>query len=211
MILIEPSKENIEDHFDKLKNPSTNNTYLRTVDIISMAVNTYSENNKEAHVLAKAILINKLYNTNIISIDKVANHIVEKNVHQSINTGKTQAVKEITSGHGVISKKKGSEYKFYSFATKYCFSHNPESFPIYDRNIDTALCEYKKMSINKEKKFINFKKSELKDYDTFIRVLSDFKSDFYLEDLPNDYIDKFLWSQGDAFLKNKKNKTLSMK
>ena len=107
-------------------------------------MNTYPSQNKFAHVLPKAIVINQLYSTKIFAIKKMAIHISNSNLSVLIKTGNPLAVARITNNHGIFSKKKKKEYEFYSFATKYCHSHNPSKYPIYDRYVDFILWKYKK-------------------------------------------------------------------
>lgn len=67
---------------------------------------------------------------------------------------------------------------FYSFASKYCSHHNAIEFPIYDYFVDRMLWYFQKND-----KFSNFKKDDLKDYTIFKRVLNDFKKFYDIDNL----------------------------
>lgn len=85
------------------------------------------------------------------------------------------------------------EYKFYSFATKYCSHHKgcEEDFPIYDSNVDKMLKIF-----SKEYHFMELSKDALKDYVFFADVLTKFQEYFKLKDFNFKQIDRYLWQLG---------------
>jgi hypothetical protein len=121
-------------------------------------------------VLIKLTVLNTLYKTSILDISKMAEHIIklanEKDLNTRLRDGKPEAVEFLAKGHGFKKGKKGKEYHFYSFATKYCHWSNPEGFPIYDSYVVSALKQLKKDGY--VEKFIE---KQLRDFTEFKRII----------------------------------------
>ena len=197
MTLIKPTKKSISDYYKKYYEDDMEGFKFLYKSIFTL-VDIYPSHSRFSHVLPKSIIINQLYSTNIMAIKKMAKHISSLNLKVAIVKGDADAIKQISTNHGIRSKKNNKEFDFYSFATKYCHSHNPSKYPIYDRNVDCILWEYKR-----EDKFSTYKRKELKNYNTYLRVLSDFKEYYKLGEISSNKLDKFLWKQGAKFLKKK--------
>lgn len=148
-------------------------------------------NNKAEDVLLKATVINSLYSTNIYDIIRVAENIVIKNIDGLILQKDLSVIDLIAFGHG-IKNKKGTERRFYSFATKYCHFHNGNEYPIYDSYVELALASFKK-----EGK-ISFKTDDLRSYDRFKAVIIQFRDNYDLNQFSIEEIDHYLWLKGKS-------------
>lgn len=88
----------------------------------------------------------------------------------------------------------GKEKHFYSFASKYCSHHRPESYPIYDSYVDQVLSYFR----NRDK-FYKFKNGDLKEYSAFKRVLAEFQKFYDLQQFSLKEIDWYLWLFGKEY------------
>lgn len=106
----------------------------------------YPENVDKVTVNIKFSILNNLYRTNIWASDQMTNYIyklaIEDDLDTLLKSGNPNAVNKISIGHGI--KRKGTEYRFYSFATKYCHFSNPGRYPIYDQYVKKAIIKLQK-------------------------------------------------------------------
>ena len=123
----------------------------------------------------------------------MSKHILDLNIDSRLKEGDESLVNDIAS-----IKINGKKKNFYSFATKYCSHHNPTNFPIYDSYVEKVLVYF-----NKKYKFSNFKKSDLKDYSKFKRVLIEFKNFYNIDGYNLKDIDKYLWQLGKEYFPKK--------
>lgn len=151
-------------------------------------------------ILLKVSTLNDFYSTNIFSVYSVAKHIHSlKNVDERLLNSDTDLVDQIAR-----VEIRGSKKYFYSFATKYCSHHNPESFPIYDYYVERMLMHFKRCD-----KFANFKKEDLKTYSQFKEILLNFRTYYKLEKYSLRELDRYLWLAGkDYFPRMKSQNTL---
>jgi hypothetical protein len=89
---------------------------------------------------------------------------------------------------------KGKRKNFYSFASKYCSHHVPEIFPIYDSFVEKMLLHYASAD-----GFVLFKKTDLKQYDSFVQIIMAFQKFYGLGKFSLRQIDVFLWLAGKEF------------
>lgn len=148
---------------------------------------TYPNNNNLEEVLLKCAAINSFSSTHVYDLYKMAEHIVGTQIDEKLKNGDSSLVNTIAKIE--IS---GKEHNFYSFATKYCHYHNPESFPIYDNYVAKVLCSF-------PEDFQVIKENELREYDKFVGVLKDFKQHYGLN-LSFFDLDKYLWRLGRWYL-----------
>jgi hypothetical protein len=85
----------------------------------------------------------------------------------------------------------GKNHRFYSFATKFCSHHQPETYAIYDSYVEKVL-----VSMNSREPFANFKREELKDYYTYMSVIESFRQQFDLMQYNIKQLDQYLWQLG---------------
>jgi len=152
---------------------------------------SFPENCKLEDILLKISVINDLYSTNIFGTFKMAKHIQQLQIDNAIKAGDPSIVNKIAIGHGLCTKKNNTELNFYSFATKYCAWHNPDCYAIYDSFVDKVLINYRNQD-----NFSDFKNSDLRDFNSFMRIISDLKIHYQISDVSLKDIDKFLWMYG---------------
>lgn len=183
-----PTNKFVNTYIDKFNNDER--YYLADKAIISL-FEAFPENKKLEHILLKISVINDLYSTNILGTFNMARHIQQLDIDSRLKQGDPLLVNEISSGHGIISKKNSKEINFYSFATKYCNWHNRDSYAIYDSFVNKVLIAYKRKD-----NFSTFIETDLKNYTKFKKVVLDFKRFYNLTDHCLKQIDKFLWIYG---------------
>ena len=142
-------------------------------------------------ILIKCSALNDFYSTNIFSICPVAKHIYELDIDERLSRGDLTLVED-------IANVKDLNKRFYSFATKYCSHHNPDSFPIYDNYVDRVLRYFRKKD-----NFADFKNKDLKDYVLFNEILHKFASYYSLEKYSLKDLDRYLWQLGKEYFKRK--------
>ena len=128
------------------------------------------------------------YQTKIIEVYTVAEHIINvRNIDVRLMQADLSLIDEIAE-----VKFKSITRKLYSFATKYCHFHQPNSYPIYDKNVDEALWHFAKMGhINQV-----FRREELRYYRIFKQIIDNFRDSNKLNKLAYVDLDKYLWQFG---------------
>lgn len=175
--------------WDKLENYVLQESSLR-----KLFISTYPLNNDMDEVLIKVCSLNDFYSTNIYSPFAVARHIVTLSIDGRLKNNDLGLVNEIAKIK--INDKK--ELNFYSFATKYCSHHKPETYPIYDSYVEKLLIHFK-MQDN----FFDFSKTDLKIYPNYKEILMKFKKYYRLEKFTLKEIDKYLWQAGKQYFPRK--------
>lgn len=137
-------------------------------------------------ILIKCSSLNDFYSTNIFDIHTVAQHILSLHIDERLKNGDLSLVNDIARVE--VNENK---HFFYSFATKYCSHHQPEHYAIYDSYVEKVL-----LSINSRKHFANFKREDLKDYDTYMSVIRAFQQHFGLMKYSIKRLDQYLWQLG---------------
>ena len=146
----------------------------------------YPRNNDPTEVLLKTQVLNALYNTHIIAVRKVADHITSlASLDSLIAAGSPDAVDLIT--HVTIS---GKKYRFFSFASKYCSWHNPTAYPIYDGNVEGCLWYYRMRD-----EFTTFARDGY-DYAEFVRIVTAFRKHYGLDSFTFKQLDALLYYRG---------------
>lgn len=183
-----PTNKLLEKYIDKFNNDER---YYPADKAIVILFDAFPENKALEHILLKISVINDLYSTNILGTFNMAKHIQQLAIDERIRKGDPLLVNEISSGHGIISKKNNKEICFYSFATKYCNWHNRNNYAIYDSFVHKVLMAYKRKD-----NFSNFKEADLKSFIKFKQIILDFKTFYRLTEHDLKQIDKFLWIYG---------------
>lgn len=189
-----PNKSVIEEYLIKWDNLEEHYIWQEK-SLDKLFHNDYKYNTDLKEILIKCSCLNDFYSTNIFSIYSVAKNIYNLNIDERLNNGDASLVNDISKVE--IS---GVNKTFYSFASKYCAHHNSDKFAIYDQFVDKMLWYFQK-----EDNFSDFKRKDLKDYNIFIKVLSDFKKYYDIEKYSLRDIDKFLWIAGKEYF-NRKNR-----
>ncbi|MCF6275881.1 MAG: hypothetical protein L3J05_08980 [Robiginitomaculum sp.] len=151
------------------------------------------ENKNIEDILLKVSALNDFYSTNIFDTTSVAKHVLNCQIDGDLKSGNIGLVDRVAP-----VTIKGKTRKFYSFATKYCSHHKPETYPIYDSYVEKMLMHFKKRD-----NFFDFKKVELKRYEIFLRVIQAFRSYYILDDCSLRQIDIYLWIAGKEHFPNK--------
>jgi len=151
-------------------------------------------NTNKHEVLAKVIVLNKIYSTNILEPYRMALHIAEiPMLDVRVKQGDLGLIDEIMKLE--VPKKDGGAkvIKFYSFATKYCSWHNETAYPIFDSRVEWMLCNYRYQWQSELDNLGTFKWQELHEYAFFVDVLDKFRSLFKLQEVDARMLDKFLY------------------
>lgn len=102
--------------------------------VVTETFKHFPNNTDYYEVLLKVTLLNKLYSTSIRDVKSVARNIVKKHIDADLAKGKPEVVHKIAQVlHG------DSPINHFSFATKYCSFHQPERYPIYDKEVYAVL------------------------------------------------------------------------
>ena len=144
------------------------------------------KNDNIEDILIKCSSLNDFYSTNIFDIHTVAQHILSLHIDERLQKGDHSLVDDIA--HVEVN---GRDHFFYSFATKYCSHHQPEHYAIYDSYVENVL-----VSMNNRKHYANFKREELKDYETYMCVIRAFQQRFGLLQYNIKQLDQYLWQLG---------------
>ncbi|MGD0541819.1 MAG: hypothetical protein ABSB33_09910 [Tepidisphaeraceae bacterium] len=164
---------------------------------VRLVFNQWKANTDPRQVLAKVVVLNRLYSTNVYDVLALKRRILEvDHIDDKLSSGDHGLVEEIarvTVG--------GKPRFFFSFATKYCAWHEPDKFQMFDSYVEWILWEYKK-----DFGFAGFGRTELRNYERYVAILKKFRSFFCLpeSELPPKLLDKFLWIEGQNQWQNRK-------
>ena len=139
--------------------------------------------------MLKVSTLNDFYSTNIFDTYSVARHILDTNVDSRLEAKDYSLVNDIAR----VSIK-GKVRNLYSFASKYCSHHKPESFPIYDSFVETMLLHFQSVS-----RFSEFKKDDIKTYERFVEIIRSFQTYYELGMFSLREIDIYLWLAGKEY------------
>jgi len=151
--------------------------FFRNESAIAKLFRTFPENKKFDHVLLKVTTLSELGNSPLWDHYGVAKAIWLLDIDPLLNENSLGVIELITK----------VDAKLYSFATKYCNWHKPDIYPIYDAYVWNMLKIYKK-----QHQFLCFQQKDLRNYQTLVRVLNEFKSFYGLNEFSFKQIDRFL-------------------
>ncbi len=149
----------------------------------------FPTNDDVSHVLLKVVALNRLYSTQILAVLDVAIHIQQNSAYidAALASGSPEVVDKISQ-----VTIQGKTHNFFSFATKYCNWHKPESYPIYDSRVDWYL-----WNLQNQSPFTSFfLRNSFENYSEFRDVMIAFRQKYGLEHFTFKDIDKFLWTYG---------------
>ena len=182
-----PNLVEVKRYLDKWQ--TLENYRLQEDALNKLFVELCPKNDNISDILLKVAALNDFYSTNIYSVFSVAQRIIELDIDKRLDEEDVNLVNEIKKV--MIS---GKEKHFYSFASKYCSHHRPESYPIYDSYVDQVLRYFR----NRDK-FYKFKNGDLKEYSAFKRVLAEFQKFYDLQQFSLKEIDRYLWLFGKEY------------
>ena len=187
----QPNKSIVKSY---LKRWETLENYKLQEQSLNLLFHSYCPNNNQLEqILLKVSALNDFYSTNIFDTYTVAKHILKCNIDKDLSAGNEALVNKIAPV--TIN---GKTRNFYSFASKYCSHHKPESYPIYDSYVDKMLMHFKKKD-----KYDTFVKPNLKEYQRFIEIIKNFQKHYNLESFTLREIDIYLWLAGKEYFPNK--------
>ena len=189
--LATPNEEIVNAYLEKW---GTLENYMLQESSLSLLFNKLCpENTNIENILLKVSALNDFYSTNIFDTFTVSKHILNCRIDQDLNNGCKSLVNKIA-----LVTINGKTRNFYSFASKYCSHHKPESYPIYDSYVEKMLMHFKK-----KYKFDSFKKEDLRKYERFLEIIHKFKQHYKLGSLSLRQIDIYLWLAGKKYFPNK--------
>ena len=187
----QPNKSIVNSYLSRWK---TLENYKLLEQSLNLLFHSYCPNNNQLEqILLKVSALNDFYSTNIFDTYTVAKHILKCNIDKDIGAGNEALVNKIAPV--TIN---GKTRNFYSFASKYCSHHKPESYPIYDSYVEKMLMHFKKKD-----KYDAFVKPNLKEYQRFIEIIKNFQKHYNLESFTLREIDIYLWLAGKEYFPNK--------
>lgn len=193
IVIPTPSNDQVIYWINKWNDPD-NYKYKIQEEAIDDLFKLYKTNVDLKNIIIKCSILNDFYSTNIFDVYSVALHIFELDIDKKLNNNDLTLVNDIANVK-IINK------CFYSFATKYCSHHKPDTYPLYDYYVDKMLCYFKKKD-----KFYNFNKNDLKDYEKFKHIIDEFINYYKLNEFNYKKIDQYLWMAGKSYFKRNYNK-----
>jgi len=158
---------------------------------------SYPTNDNLNHVLWKVILLNRIYSTQVLAVEDLARHIVERAVELDhlIQIGAPEAVDLFSNV--TLGKR---QFNLFSFASKYCSWHNQRTYPIFDTRVGWYL-----WNLQKRTKFCElFTRYEFQNYKEYKTIFLAFQRYFQLETYDFKTLDKFLWLYGEPSVPKQK-------
>jgi hypothetical protein len=170
----------------------------------------YPTNDDEAHVLLKVVALNRLYSAGILAVMDVARHICQhaQEVDGALKADppSPEAVDKIV-GLTIL----GTGRRFWSFATKYCSWHRPESYPIWDSRVALYLRSLKGTDFTRPDNWTQYpqfadsgvngvarwRPDNWIHYREFKDLMNRFRDFYNLRSFTFKDIDKFLWLSGE--------------
>jgi hypothetical protein len=187
-----PTPQIVKDYLNKWE--TLENYVFQESSLKKLFTETYPLNAEMDEVLIKVCSLNDFYSTNIFSPVSVAKRIICLNIDERLAKNDVSLVNDIAK----VNVNGKREFNFYSFATKYCSHHKPKVYPIYDSYVEKLLMALKKQDI-----FYEFRKPDLKEYEKYKEVLTQFRTFYKLEEFDLKEIDKYLWQAGKEFFPRK--------
>lgn len=92
-------------------------------DSVRLAFETWPRNEQPEQVLAKVVLLNRLYSTNIFDVWSLTEHILRQSIDLRLERGDLDLIEAIAKQPARQSAPEREGRRVYSFATKYCAFH----------------------------------------------------------------------------------------
>ena len=150
---------------------------------VGLVFQTWPGNTEYSEVLAKVIVLNRIYSTNIYDPYTVTQHILSARIDERLKAGDITLVLDLAN-----VRFRTRSMILLSFASKYCGWHEPDHFQIFDSYVEWLLWLYVKQF-----KFASVRRYSLREYATFVATVDQCRSHFALEGFTRKEIDKFLW------------------
>jgi hypothetical protein len=162
----------------------------------------YPGNENDAHILLKVVALNGLYHTQILALHDVANHIYErgKDIDSALRVGSPEIVDTIAEV--VIPATERTRHNW-SFATKYCSWHRPDSYPIWDSRVSAYL---RWLTQKPSGSFLLKNPDNWKRYGEFVEMVHNLRRVCGLGEFSFKQIDKFLYTEGEKLIAEKERR-----
>ncbi len=158
-------------------------------EALNLLFETFPLNTDKRHVLLKISVLNDFYSTQIYDVESVANHFMTIDIDKRLDEGDLDLVTDLASV--TIN---GKDRYLYSFASKYCSHHCPETYPIYDSYVDKVLRFFKNAPVD-----FAYSVKDLKDYPSFVDAIRQIKEFFLLDEFTFKEFDQYLWLLGKKY------------
>lgn len=137
-------------------------------------------------VLTKTIFLNEFYSTHLDNVVGMAKHIVNLDINEKLNNNDISLVEDIAFTPSEMNNA-------YSFASKYCSWHKPNTYPILDSYAKGVL-----YNMNRKFGFMpQFTRQNISSsYTFYCNIYENFIQHFNLQDFTLKQIDRFLWLFG---------------
>lgn len=145
-------------------------------------------NNDVGEVAVKLAAINGLYATNIFAVTRVATHIADLGIDARLAEPGIDA--DLIEQIATVDIN-GKVRRNYSFATKYCAFHRPDTYPMYDSLVAGVLNSL----LRQGEVFDSFVPGERwrRNYLIWSRSIAKFRAHYGLSEFSVRDIDKYLW------------------
>jgi hypothetical protein len=173
--------------------------YWLTEEALAQLRAQFPRNTDLRHVLLKVVVLNRLYHAMVrdIDVEAVAKHIVQlandKHLDQLLDQSCLDAVFLICDCPGLKD--------YTCFSSKFCIWHNPDAYPIYDRNVRACLGAY-----GKQDGFATFRQEDLFYYKKLVEIVRAFRNYYGLSCFNFKELDKFMYRSGEQILKSRKGR-----
>ena len=211
-----PSQAELKKIIDKYNNSGVYEHYREEDKALELTFrDKISTNDNITNILIKVSLLNDFYSTNIFKTLPVAKHILDLDIDTRLNKGDLELVNDIAKIDMPDNSGNTIKKYFYSFATKYCCTHRPDVYPIFDKFVEKAINKfiredllpkgggYAKLRAEYNSKYNlkieDYKKENLKDYPTFYKYIMIFREYYSLNCSVRD-LDRYLWIHGKDVL-----------
>lgn len=152
---------------------------------MSRVFRAFPRNVDVSDVLAKVVILNSLYFTNILGVRQVAVAIANSDVDTMLDQGNPEVLMTLAA-----HEMGGKPRHHFSFATKYAHWHRPDDYPIYDTFVRQQLEGYRRRD-----QFADFGAADLRTT-RFVDIMAQFRRFYELQGCSLRSIDKWLWRQG---------------
>lgn len=191
-----PSANEVQKWNDNWNNSEKMKKYRVQENCLEYIFKEFPLNNDREEVTLKVTLLNQFYYTHITGVQKVIEHILNLKIDERLGAKPVdvQLVNEIAN-----VKFNDKIRNDFSFATKYCSFHFPKNYQIYDK-YGSSFIKY----WNDKDKFSVCKKSEYRDYASYIEIVDAFIKHYGLQKFTRKQIDRYIWQSGKKYFNKEK-------
>lgn len=188
--LVIPTPELVKKYVELIKNDKQ---FCSEKKALSHLLDKFPMNRRVEEVIIKAAAIDSIYHTHSGDyIVPFAERIVELQIDKHLKRKSTEIVNAVAS----VPLKGGKQRSLYVMATKYCWFHNPDAYPIFDTIVGWLIGQYRDSF-----KFAQFSNEELRNYPRYKEIMECFRTTYRLTQFNFTQLDNFLWGYGRALMR----------